>query len=152
MGSFVWLSASEQRIWRRYLAVTSLLDERLDRNLRRVAGLTLVEYALLAHLSEVPERRMRMSELAETILLSKSRLSHQVTRLEKDGLVRRQTCGEDRRGAWAVLTDKGYDAVRAAAPGHVDDVRGHLFDRLTEEQVEQFDEILGRIEEGLRDP
>lgn len=145
-----WLDAEGQRVWRSYLAVTSMLTERLDRRLQERSGLTLVEYAILVHLSEAPDRRIRMLALADTVLVSKSRLSHQVTRLERDGHVRREPCAEDRRGHWAILTDKGYAALRAAAPGHVADVRTHLFDRLDPEQTVRFGEILANLEDGLR--
>lgn len=147
-----WLSPEEQRIWRSYLAVTSLLDDRLDRDLRAASGLTLLEYALLVHLSEAPEQRVRMQCLAAAVLVSKSRLSHQVARLERDGLVRRETCGEDRRGAWAMLTESGLAAVHSAAPGHVAGVRRHIFDRLTQEQIKQLGEILAAMDGGLREP
>lgn len=121
----------------------------LDRDLQRRHGLTLVEYGILVHLSESEGQRERMRGLADTVIVSKSRLSHQVARLERDGLVRRETCEEDRRGSWAVLTEAGEKALRAAAPDHVTRVRECLFDRLSAEQAAQFGEILGILEEGL---
>ncbi|MEY9213016.1 MarR family transcriptional regulator [Thermobifida halotolerans] len=151
MNAVNWLSEEEQRVWRRFLAVNSLLQERLDRDLQRRDGLTLVEYAILVHLSEAEGQRMRMRSLADTVIVSKSRLSHQVARLERDGYVRRESCVEDRRGFWAVLTEEGAKVLRAAAPGHVAQVREHLFDRLTEEQVARFGEIMAVLESGLRD-
>jgi DNA-binding MarR family transcriptional regulator len=150
MNAVNWLSEEEQRIWRSFLAVNSLLQERLDRDLQRRDGLTLVEYAILVHLSEAEGQRMRMRSLAETVIVSKSRLSHQVARLERDGYVRREDCVEDRRGFWAVLTDKGAEVLRAAAPGHVAQVREYLFDRLTDAQVAEFGEIMAVLERGLR--
>lgn len=152
MNAVNWLSEEEQCLWRSFLTVNSLLQERLDRDLRRRNGLTLVEYAILVHLSEAEGGRMRMRTLAETVLVSKSRLSHQVARLEQDGYVRREDCVEDRRGFWAVLTDKGAAVLRAAAPGHVAQVRTYLFDRLTEEQTAQLREIMAVLENGLREP
>ena len=150
MNAVNWLSEEEQRIWRSFLAVNSLLQERLDRDLRRRNGLTLVEYGILVHLSEAEGRRMRMRTLAETVLVSKSRLSHQVARLERDGYVRREDCVEDRRGFWAVLT-KG---AKCCGPplGHVAQVREYLFGRLTDEQTAQLRDILAVLERGLRDP
>ncbi|HLU96986.1 MAG TPA: MarR family transcriptional regulator [Thermobifida alba] len=150
MNAVNWLSEEEQRIWRSFLAVNSLLQEHLDRDLQRRDGLTLVEYAILVHLSEAEGQRMRMRSLAETVIVSKSRLSHQVARLERDGYVRREDCVEDRRGFWAVLTDKGAEVLRAAAPGHVAQVREYLFDRLTDAQVAEFGEIMAVLERGLR--
>lgn len=144
-----WLDPEEQHVWRTYLAVMSKLDERLDRSLRKESGITLVEYGLLVHLSEAPELRLRMSQLADAVLVSKSRLSHQVARLERDGYVRRETCGEDRRGSWAVLTEKGLEAIRSAAPGHVADVRRYFFDQLARDDLEELRSILDRMNRGL---
>jgi DNA-binding MarR family transcriptional regulator len=93
----------------------------------------------------VPDRRLRMSELAAQSLSSKSRRSHQVSRLERQGWVRREECPTDRRGAFAVLTDKGFDVLAEAAKGHVEDVRRHLFDHLTPEQVHTLGEITGTL-------
>lgn len=151
MNAVDWLDAEEQRTWRRFLAVNSLLQERLDRDLRRRDGRTLVEYAILVHLSEADGHRMRMHALADSVIVSKSRLSHQVARLEQEGYVRRESCAEDRRGSWAVLTDKGGRALSRAAPGHVAQVRANLFDRLTPEQAASLGEIMAVLEEGLRD-
>ncbi|GAA3975779.1 MarR family transcriptional regulator [Thermobifida alba] len=151
MNAVNWLSEEEQRIWRSFLAVNSLLQERLDRDLQRRDGLTLVEYAILVHLSEAEGQRMRMRSLADTVIVSKSRLSHQVARLERDGYVRREDCVEDRRGFWAVLTDKGAEVLRAAAPGHVAQVREYVFDRLTDTQVAEFGAIMAVLERGLRE-
>ena len=105
-------------------------------------------YEVLVRLSEAPERRLRMSELADATGSSRSRLSHAVARLEEAGWVRREECPTDRRGQLAVLTDEGFAVLAAAAPGHVEGVRRHLFDRLTPAQVEP----LGRISEAVRDP
>ncbi|GAB3205767.1 MarR family winged helix-turn-helix transcriptional regulator [Marinactinospora thermotolerans] len=151
MSEVDWLNADEQRTWRSYLVVNSLLEERLDRDLHRRNGLSLVEYGILVHLSEAEGMRMRMRNLAHTVIVSKSRLSHQVARLERDGYVRREHCSEDRRGAWAVLTEQGREAIRAAAPGHVALVRASLFDRLNPEQVKHLTEIMDVLERGLRE-
>ncbi|NYE48645.1 DNA-binding MarR family transcriptional regulator [Spinactinospora alkalitolerans] len=150
MSEVDWLDADEQRIWRSYLVVNSLLEERLDRDLQRRNGLTLVEYGILVHLSEAEGQRMRMRTLADTVIVSKSRLSHQVARLERDGHVRRESCSEDRRGSWAVLTAQGEKALREAAPGHVAAVRAGLFERLSDEQVKRLGEIMEIVERGLR--
>lgn len=147
-----WLSESEQRTWRAYLAATRLVLEELDRELQRDAGLPHGYYVILVALSEAPDRRLRMTELARVTGSSPSRLSHAVTRLEESGWVRREPCSDDRRGAFAGLTDAGLAALEAAAPGHVDGVRRHLFDRLTPAQVEQLEAISEAVLAGRRRP
>ena len=134
-GATRWLDAEEQKAWRAWLYSTQLLQERLDRELTRATGISHAYYEILVQLSEAPERRMRMSQLADRSLSSRSRLSHAVTRLEERGWVAREVCAEDGRGQLAVLTDAGFAALEAAAPVHVTSVRTHLFDQLTPEQV-----------------
>ncbi len=136
-----WLSADEQRAWRAFLAFGAQLDEALDRQLQRDAGMPHAYYQVLAMLSEAPGRSLRMSELARTTSSSPSRLSHAVARLEERGWVRRDKHPTDRRGAVAVLTDDGYAAVAAAAPGHVAAVREALFDRLDEDRLAVLAEV-----------
>jgi DNA-binding MarR family transcriptional regulator len=144
-----WLSDAEQRAWRAYLASTQLVSDALDRQLQRDSGMPHTYYALLVWLSEAPGRRMRMTELAERAKITRSRLSHAVARLERDGWVRREECPGDRRGQLAVLTEAGRAALTAAAPGHVAAVRAAVFDRLTEEQVGQLATICRIIADGL---
>lgn len=88
---------------------------------------------------------MRMRNLAETVIVSKSRLSHQIARLERDGNVRRENCEDDRRGFWAILTDKGAQTLSRAAPGHATRVRSLMFDRLSREQVDQLRKIVDTL-------
>ncbi|MQA95784.1 MAG: MarR family transcriptional regulator [Streptosporangiales bacterium] len=145
-----WLDGDEQVTWRAFLDATSLLTDRLDREIQHASGLSLIEYAVLAHLSEAEDRRLRMHTLAETVLVSKSRLSHQITRLEKEGLVARETCETDRRGAFAVLTGQGYELLVKVAPVHVEGVRRHLFDLLSEEQSQTLGEIAVILADHLR--
>ena len=145
-----WLSASEQQVWRAYLDVSRLLNERLNRQLTDQGDLSLAEYEVLVQLSERPERRMRMSELADRAVNSRSRLTHTVGRMEERGLVRRQPCPEDGRGVVCTLTDEGYAAIVAAAPGHVEMVRSVVFDPLCPSDVEQLGEALDRIRTALR--
>jgi DNA-binding MarR family transcriptional regulator len=133
-----WLTPRERHAWLSYLVMTQLLDGALDRQLQRDADIPHAYYLLLAMLSEAPGRALRMSELAEITNSSQSRVSHAVTRLEHAGWVLREKCPTDRRGNIARLTDAGYAAVVAAAPGHVAAVRENLFDALTAEQVEQL--------------
>ena len=145
-----WLSSEEQGVWRSFIEATQLLLDRLDQELQRDAGLPHAYYEVLVRLSEVPGRRLRMSALADRSMSSRSRLSHAVARLEEKGWVRREICATDRRGQLAVLTDAGFAALAAAAPGHVEGVRAHLLDQLTAEQVRQLGVICVAVADGLR--
>ncbi|MCE3555131.1 MarR family transcriptional regulator [Pseudonocardia sp. RS11V-5] len=148
-----WLSPAELRAWLAYVAATTLLDGALDRQLQRESGMPHAYYLILAMLSDAPEHTLRMSELASATQSSQSRLSHAVTRLERKGWVCRRPCPDDRRSTFCTLTEEGFAALRAAAPGHVRTVRENLFDALTPEQVTQLEGIaramLGRL---TRDP
>jgi DNA-binding MarR family transcriptional regulator len=145
-----WLSAQEQRVWRAYLDVSRLLNERLGRQLVRDSRISLAEYEILVQLSEHPQRRMRMSELADRAVNSRSRLTHTVTRMQERSLVRREPCAEDGRGVMCILTDQGFAAIEAAAPGHVQAVRDAVFEPLTADEVAAFGEALERIRAELR--
>ena len=136
-----WLDAEEQKAWRAWLYSAQLLQDRLDRELIHRTGISHAYYEILVALSEAPERMMRMSELADRCLSSRSRLSHAVSRLEERGWVRRQVCPEDGRGQLAVLTDEGFAALEGAAPVHVEGVRRDLFDQLTPRQVEAMRDL-----------
>src|SRR4051794_20563862 len=136
-----WLSAEEQRAWRAYLESTKVLFDALDRHLQREAGIPHAYYEILVRLSEADDRSLRMSELADRTLSSRSRLSHAVARLEERGWVVREDCATDRRGQIARLTDEGYATLAAAAPGHVGAVREILIDLLTAEQLAQLTAI-----------
>src|SRR3954469_8901304 len=144
-----WLDETEQAVWRQYISIMRLLPDRLNASLTRGHGLTLIDYEVLARLSEAPLRRMRMTELAEGALLSKSRLSHQISRMEKEGLVRREPCETDGRGFFAVLTDAGWEKLLAAVPTHVTDVRESFISPLGREQLLALGEALNAIERGL---
>jgi DNA-binding MarR family transcriptional regulator len=136
-----WLDPEEQKAWRAWLFSSMLLQDRLDRELTHETGTSHAYYEILVALSEAPERMLRMSQLADRCLSSRSRLSHAVSRLEERGWVRRQTCEGDGRGLLAVLTDEGFAALEAAAPVHVEGVRTHLFDQLSPAQVVAMREI-----------
>jgi DNA-binding MarR family transcriptional regulator len=144
-----WLDDEEQQIWRRFAAVVTLLPAALESQLQRDAQLTHFGYWAMAMLSEAPGHSLRMSELAMMANGSQSRLSHLISRLEERGWVRRERVGEDGRGYVAVLTDAGYEKVRATAPGHVEEVRQLIFDQLSPEQIEALDgicqSILGKL-------
>lgn len=133
-GDTRWLDDGEQRTWRAFLAAQRLLFDRVERQLQRDAGMPQAYYEILVQLSEAPDRMLRMSQLAEYSLTSRSRLSHAVARLEAAGWVRRRACAEDRRGAWAELTPAGLAKLESTAPGHVEQVRAVLFDALTADQ------------------
>jgi DNA-binding MarR family transcriptional regulator len=136
-----WLDAQEQEAWRAWLYSAQLLQDQLDRELIRETGMPHAYYEILAQLSETPGRMLRMSQLADRCLSSRSRLSHAVSRLQERGWVRRQECPEDGRGQLAVLTDEGFTALEAAAPVHVNGVRSHLFDQLSPDQVAALRDI-----------
>ena len=140
-----WLSADEQRAWRAYVRSTKVLFDALDRQLQRDADMPHAYYEILVALSETEGRALRMSELAERTLSSRSRLSHAVARLEERGWVAREECPTDRRGQLARLTDRGFATLAAAAPGHVGAVRDHLIDVLTAEQLEQLATISNAV-------
>ncbi|MBI0300504.1 MarR family transcriptional regulator [Streptomyces sp. PRKS01-29] len=145
-----WLTDDEQRSWQAYVQASMLLEDHLDRQLQRDAGMPHVYYGLLVKLSWAPRHRMRMTELAEAAKITRSRLSHAIARMEKDGWVRREDCPDDKRGQNAVLTDKGLKVLQETAPGHVTAVRTAIFDRLTPEQVGQFGDICRIIADGLQ--
>ncbi len=130
-----WLSVEQQRVWRAYILGSARLNEKLDADLRQF-GLDLGEYEILVTLSESPERRVRMSELADAVHHSRSRLTHTISRMEKDLLVERESCPTDRRGVWAHLTAHGLDLLRTAAPSHVEAVRRNLVEAITPEDYE----------------
>lgn len=135
VGEPRWLDVEEQKAWRAWLYSSQLLHDRLDRELTHQTGISHAYYEILVALSETSGQMMRMSELADRCLSSRSRLSHAVSRLEERGWVRRQVCPEDGRGQLAVLTEEGFAALESAAPVHVESVRANLFDQLTAEQV-----------------
>jgi DNA-binding MarR family transcriptional regulator len=145
-----WLTPTEQEAWRAYLDSTRLLLQALDRQLESAAGLSLVDYEVLVALSEAPGRRMRMRDLADATLSTRSGATRAVARLERAGWVRRVECDDDRRGTEAELTPEGLAKLTAAAPGHVAAVRANVFDLLTGRQVEQLRVVGSRMREHLR--
>jgi DNA-binding MarR family transcriptional regulator len=140
-----WLTADERAAWVRLAAVVELLPGRLDGQLRRDADLSHYEYWVLSMLSEAPGRTLRMTALALRTNATLPRLSHVLSRLEARGLVERFPCPTDKRATNATLTDAGWKAVVAAAPGHVEAVRAYVIDALSPEQVAQLAAIAGNI-------
>jgi DNA-binding MarR family transcriptional regulator len=149
MAGTRWLSEDEQRTWRTFVQATRLLFDQLEAELDEQTDVPSRYYEVLAPLAEVPERQMRMSDLADLSQSSRSRLSHSMARLESLGWIRREACETDRRGAIAVLTDEGLSALEAAAPVHAEGVRTHLFDQLDVEQLEDLRRISERVLEHL---
>jgi DNA-binding MarR family transcriptional regulator len=144
-----WLSDKQQRAWRKFAAVFTVLPAALDTQLQRDADLTHFGYWVLAVLSEQRGHALRMSDLATRSNASLSRVSHVVARLEERGWVRREPSPEDRRGNVAVLTDAGHEKIVDVAPGHVETVQSLVFDALTEQQVGQLDEICAAVLERV---
>jgi DNA-binding MarR family transcriptional regulator len=144
-----WLSEEEQQTWRAALALHKLLMRQLDRDLHD-DGLSAHDYEILVELSEAPDHRLRMTELADATSQSRSRLSHQVTRMEDRGMVRREECEGDKRGTWAVLTEHGMATIERVAPRHVESVRQHFIDRLSPAQQDSIRTAYQPIVEYLR--
>ena len=149
MASTRWLNPSEMKAWRSYIISSRRLFEALETDLVP-HGLTLVDYEMLVHLSEAPDRTLRMSDLAEKAMMSRSRLSHRIKVMEKAGWVKRQACTQDKRGSFAVMTPKGWSAIKAAAPDHIASVRARFVQHLSKKDQVAVAEVFGRIEDELR--
>ncbi|MGA5816791.1 MarR family winged helix-turn-helix transcriptional regulator [Kitasatospora sp. NPDC094028] len=145
-----WLDQDEMAAWRGFVTASNLLNRRLERQLKEDSGLSHQQYEILVHLSAAPGDSLRMTELADKLVTSKSGLTYQVTQLEKAGLVARRSCPSDVRGVIAELTDQGREMLRMAAPGHVALVRELLIDVLTREQLAVLAEGLGAVGARLR--
>lgn len=144
-----WLSPKEMKAWRSYIIASRRLLEALESDLEG-HDLSMADYEVMAQLSEAPGRRMRMSELAELSMISKSRLSHRMKVMERAGWIRREECSEDRRGFWAVMTEKGWRAIVAAAPDHVESVRKRFIDQLSTKEQENLTATFSHLTEELR--
>jgi len=145
-----WLDDGEQAVWRSFLDVSRLLFEQLGRQLGDDSDMSLPEYEILVQLSEAPKRRLRMSELADRVVSSRSRITHTVGRMQARGLVVREACLDDGRGVECVLTDEGFAVLEAVAPGHVENVRAIMFDPLTADDVTALGAALTKVREELR--
>lgn len=140
-----WLTALQQQVWRRWLAVQAGLPAALHRQLQQDSGLSLPDFDVLVQLTDEPDGRMRVSALAADLQWERSRLSHHVKRMEARGLVRREECDDDGRGWFVLLTDLGRDAIVAAAPDHVREVRELVFEDLTAEELEVLDRVTTKV-------
>jgi DNA-binding MarR family transcriptional regulator len=151
-----WLNGDQQRAWRSYLLGTTLLMERLDRDLREKHDLSLPEFEILVRLSESPDRQLRMAEIADAVKNSRSRITHTVARLERSGLVVRRQCESDGRGVLAILTDVGFARLESASHDHVASVRAALVDVVDEADLRSvgraFAAVADRLETGPPDP
>ena len=151
-----WLSSTQQDAWRAYLVGTTLLMERMDRDLREGHDLSLPEYEILVRLSEATGRRLRMAELADSVKNSRSRITHTIARMERAGLVQRQQCPSDGRGVFAQLTPVGQAKLVEAAPDHVRSVRAALIDVVEPDDLDAvgraFLSVASTLETGAPDP
>lgn len=144
-----WLTSEQQLDWRAFLSVLSLLPDQFSRDLHAEHGLTLADYEILVRLSEAEGRSMRMSELADKTLSSRSRLTHQIDRMVEAGYVSRRVCADDKRGYFAEMTEAGWEKLVAAAPAHVASVRTHLVDVLSCEEFKALGDISKKILDSL---
>ncbi len=143
-SDFRWLTAEEQRVWRRWMTLNAQLSATLQRELQDDAGLSTQDYEVLVHLTDNAEGRMRVTDLARLMQWERSRVSHHVPRMERRRLVQRVECAEDGRGAFVVITQQGRAAIEQAAPGHVNTVRRLVFDVLSPEEVDSFGAIIDK--------
>jgi DNA-binding MarR family transcriptional regulator len=144
-----WLDREQQRSWRAFLVGTTLLMDRLDRELREQHRLSLPEYEILVRLSEAEGHRMRMAMLADSVSHSRSRVTHTVSRMETAGLVVRDSCLADGRGVEAVLTEQGHQALADAAPTHVAGVRRLLVDLVDDEDFQAVGRVFNAVTDAL---
>src|SRR6202012_4474170 len=144
-----WLTDDEQRAWRAYIRLAQLLIRQLDRDMHPF-GLSMHDYEILVELSEAPRKRMRMTELADRTAQSRSRLSHQINRMETRGLVSREGCEGDKRGTFAVLTEHGLATISEVAPYHVASVREHFLDQLDPAELATTTDAYQPVLEKLR--
>ncbi len=144
-----WLTEDEQRAWRGLLQMTAQLNARMNRQLQDDYGISLVDYDVLVVLSEAPTGRRRVFELADALAWEQSRVSHQLARMQRRGLVAREECSTDGRGAFVVLTEAGRAAIERAAPAHAETVRQLVFDGLSRDQLSALTAVTSRVLDRL---
>ncbi len=146
------LTVDELAFWRSFLAVSVRLTDALDESLQIDNSLTLTDHEILFSLARAQDRRLRMSDLADEVLVSRSRLTYRINRLTEVGYVERQACADDRRGLWATLTDQGAAALSAATPSHEANIRQKFVDPIPKQHRQSMAEIFALMEEKLRSP
>ena len=144
-----WLTPAEESAWRKYIVASRRMFEGLDEDLS-LHGLTLSDYEILVHLSEAKDRSLRMSDLADKTILSRSRLSHRIKYMEGKGWVERQKCASDKRGTWAVMTTKGWNTIVKAAPDYVESIRNRFIDQISKADHGNVATIFEKVEKSLR--
>jgi DNA-binding MarR family transcriptional regulator len=144
-----WLTPAEESAWRKYIVASRRLLEALDDDLSR-NGLSLSDYEILVHLSDAQGRRLRMSDLADKTILSRSRLSHRIKYMEGKGWVERHKCATDKRGTWAVMTTKGWNSIVKAAPDHVESIRKRFIDQISKADQVNIANAFEKVEDNLR--
>ncbi|MEU5153812.1 MarR family transcriptional regulator [Glycomyces sp. NPDC021274] len=144
-----WLSPREQHAWRAYIRLNQKLFARLGSELQTQSKLSGADFAILVALTDEPADRLRFQELAKAVDFEQSRLSHQIARMVKRGLVAREECAEDGRGAFVTITDQGREAIEAAAPKHVAAVRRLVLDAISPEELDTLGDIATRIVKHL---
>ena len=152
MSDTRWLDDDEQRAWRAYLRLQGGLGAELNRRLQASSGLSLADYDVLVRLTDAPDGRLRPYELQRELHWEQSRLSHHLARMHRRGLVRREECDEDRRGAYVLLTEAGREAITAAAPDHVETVRRLFIDALSPEQLRALEGLAAQVLARLETP
>lgn len=140
-----WLGPEEMRAWRTYIEASDRLQGILNRSLQAKHGMTMDDYRILVFLSEAPDRSLRMSDIADGIVASRSKLTHQIRRLEISGMVERAGCSSDKRGVLATLTDEGLRRLERAAPDHVADVRRFMVDAMTVRQLRTLGDAFVKV-------
>jgi DNA-binding MarR family transcriptional regulator len=144
-----WLTTHEEHVWRRWLTLNATVNATLQRELQDDSGLSMPDFEVLVRLTDEPDGRVRVTDLAKLLLWERSRVSHHVTRMERRGLVERVECPEDGRGAFIAVTDGGRAAIEQAAPGHVRSVRRLVFDALDADDVDRFGAVVDKLLDRL---
>jgi len=144
-----WLNEQEQRMWRSFQGMWRNLDRAVERDLMDGAALSAADFAVLVALSEAPDRRLRARDLGRCLDWDRSRLSHQIRRMEQRELLTRSSCPTDARGTFIKLTNHGWELVQQAAPGHVQAVRANFFDVLTDADVVALEDISRRVNDRI---
>ncbi|MEU9330878.1 MarR family transcriptional regulator [Streptomyces canus] len=140
-----WLTPEEQLAWRGFVRLNERLEGRLGRQLQAESKMSTADFGVLVELTDAPEGRQRFQDLAQSLEWEKSRMSHHISRMAKRGLVMREECPEDGRGAFVVITDEGREAIEAAAPRHVATVRALFLDHVTPAELRVLTDISDRV-------